>query len=45
MLEKAIILPKFGEKLIRKAWSIKVLNNMDGMKSIRWNECMKYFQL
>ena len=34
-LHEATILRKFGDKLIRKSWSMKVVNNMDGMKIIR----------
>ena len=37
MLEEATILQKFGDKLIRKSWYMKVLNNIDGMKIILWN--------
>ena len=45
MLEEAIILQKFGDKLIRKSWSMKARNKMDGMRIIRWNGQMRYFQL
>ena len=37
MLEEPTILRKLGDKLIRKSWSMIVLNDMDGMKIIRWN--------
>ena len=45
MLEEVTILEKFGDKLIRISWCMKSLNNMDGMKIIRWKSQMRYFQL
>ena len=37
MQEEVTVLENFGDKLIRKPWSMKVLSKMDGMKIIRWN--------